>query len=786
MSFNTLRAIANRLTATPTELLPQQIGFLANSISSCKVVLSNSSPSNDESVTIHKLRTKVSALLQDRTPEGRLSGIIIAKALIEHGGQAILGGSANWVRALISCLSKPDSVESKRLCIVTITRLYLSTVDNQTLVREITTPTLPAFITTSLSIIKPSTSTADGKIRRLLSPLLDVVLRSWYRLLQAFPGTCRPHTTSIKTICLSIISDFQCSEDISQAAINTLAIIHQCAPKGNGPKDWSLLCQQAIEAVHDTADLTFRAVNEDWTTSTIRVSKVTKKQRTAASPNTTTADALGLDSWTGISQGCGRIVQQLHVTKALLFQPHGSQIGVPIGSIIDLTGRLNAVTLPTSKFALRSNNEVTKEERDELWLNVTLIHAAAIDLLKHAVVTYDMLNTPIYRSMTAQIWDVFEAEQHSTVVRTAVYEFLAIMLPTNMYTLRKSEYSNWSKLIQACCKDLSVEDMTSATAATLQNTSLSQTSKIVATQQTDKVIQPSTLRSTAFQLLPQILQCGEMQMLPNYKSLRAHLDQNAIMLNHEEAILSSVLHPFRGKHSPSLLPFLTRLKARSRSNGGLFELASEALLRPRFPVVQESAEAVLANGHGKIDEINEDEAMADLGHNVDAEQREESPMIDEPIQDDSELSTVNQENTAPLKRDFTTLLEQSADAQLARSDTSNLDASLTASGDMVVDETHTANKRTRLSPDDERSFGEARPREQRSMYQLNIKHDATPVDPASTSYPSSFGQTNYDSSTERKGKETATYDSDSDDSAIPAINATLAGSTDDEDEDDEA
>ena len=173
----TLRTVANRLNISTNEL-PHHVGFLATSLSSCSDVLRNHQASQEVSATVHKLKTRISALLQDRAQDGRLAGIIMVKALVEAGGESFLLESGNWVRQLLSCLNKSDSAHTKSIAVLTISRIYLLSVDNQAATREVTTPTLPAFITTTSNLIKAEGANKNGMTSREAEELTNVVLRT--------------------------------------------------------------------------------------------------------------------------------------------------------------------------------------------------------------------------------------------------------------------------------------------------------------------------------------------------------------------------------------------------------------------------------------------------------------------------------------------------------------------------------------------------------------------------------------------------------------------------------
>ncbi len=804
-SFNALRAIANRLTSTPNDELPHQVGYLATSLSSCRDVLQNTSPSNDQSLLLHKLRTRVSALLQDRSAEGRFSGIVIAKALIETGGIAFLSESGSWVRSLISCLNKPDTPEVKKLCVITISRIYLLTIGQQALVREITTPTLPAFISTSLGIIKPSTAQIDDKPTRSLSPLLEVVLRSWNLLIEHFAATFRPSASSIRSVCFSLVSDAGCPHKVSSTAQDLLARLHFCAPKNTVAAEWSQTCSQAIEAAHDAADLVFRAVVEDWSPAVPRISKVTRRQKAASTPATSNIDVLGLDAWSGISQGCAMLVRQVDLLRHFLTNQHAQEINLPIGALFDLTARLTAVTPPTTKFSLRANNEITREEREELWLALPRVHVAVLQLFEAVAKQFGSALLPVWHAIVTQFWDVSEAEFDNETVRRASYDLLNALLPHRLFSIAKSDSANFKRLVQQCCNDLLAqrsrpEDMPSL----LNNTATKK-------QGHSRLLQSSGLYNSAYLLLPTILTYAPLHKLTGYRSIRTQIDQTAILLNHQEAVLASVLHPSRPRTNPqagraavpapSLMPFLARSAEYVADEN--HKLASDALLRPRMPVIGLSTETALAaqdeDEEGKEDEEQEEAKEAHEGGYGDVTQPallgDLNVAMSEPSAQLSAQGTSSSQEglhnfASARKRDFTTLLEQSANAQLAAPAPNDVPAADGAGQGETTDELIQKRPKTSEEPAQEMPIVIPEDRDQHfptswppaTAVAEPIKPFFTPADNLVTSMPL---QEPVVSDTVR-GKQKVSYDGDdSSDSEVPPIDATLVGMSDSEDEEDD-
>lgn len=116
--FNPLRVVTQRLSSTPTKQLPHVAPYLASTIAQCAEAFTASTNEDQatggpsSAVIVHKLKTQLSALLQDKSTEAKYAAIVLIKATVEVGGWNVLQGVGAWVRGLISILGVSDpSVE---------------------------------------------------------------------------------------------------------------------------------------------------------------------------------------------------------------------------------------------------------------------------------------------------------------------------------------------------------------------------------------------------------------------------------------------------------------------------------------------------------------------------------------------------------------------------------------------------------------------------------------------------------------------------------------------------
>lgn len=115
----TLRTITSLLTSDvslPTHI-PTIVSLLyASSIlESCNSVASASGANaqkrksagvgEDVGVLLHKYKTRVSSLLQSKTPQARWSGVALVKASVESSFECLASHGGSWVRLLVPLLA---------------------------------------------------------------------------------------------------------------------------------------------------------------------------------------------------------------------------------------------------------------------------------------------------------------------------------------------------------------------------------------------------------------------------------------------------------------------------------------------------------------------------------------------------------------------------------------------------------------------------------------------------------------------------------------------------------
>ncbi|KAK2736369.1 hypothetical protein FQN55_001664 [Onygenales sp. PD_40] len=599
-----LRAATHRLTATPVKELPLIAPYLATAFADCGSILSapqsqKKAPGESENaLLVQKLKARLTSLLQDKTVEGRWTAVILVKAVIEAGQWEILRGCEGWVRSLLGILGRPDPSSTKKLCLITLTRIFQLTYPYQTLVREITTPSLPSFITSCLNLVSVKQTSGPARQLKRSTPLLETVLHVFVELLPRHPTIFRPFSSQIHGLILPLVVSSFTPGSLSQAGSSLpqqlFISLHQCAPKNTGGEEWLKACRSTISSIHRTGDNLFRAVVEQWESVDTSLRQISKPRDYNRPVGDDGPDALGLPGWEGIYAGSERLECLLKLLILFVSMPTSSTVTIPLGSILDLSNRLVLVIAPSLDGA-NLNPQIGREEKESLWAELPKLHLATLELLHTIIERFGFSSVSISQSCLDQTLWTFEAENRNMTLRTRTYRIVAAVLPIIGPSMTKSGVSSLTSVVRSACQDLlpstgnDIADTTQPSAgkqATKPNPTTSNVDTFL--NRTTKHYQTPTpsfpaLRAAATSLLPNILTFLPTESIP--PTLRTEIDRTAIITKNEAIMIASVLHPVPvtpGRRStPSIMPFLAR---------SFPETAGvEALLRPRMPVLMGTA-----------------------------------------------------------------------------------------------------------------------------------------------------------------------------------------------------
>lgn len=611
-SLSHLRATVYRLQSTPTQQLPHIAQKVAAQLWNCSSILSTSQTTktgNEASNLVQRLRTSISSLLQDRNIYGRWSGVVLVKAAIEAGGLEVLSKSTGWVKTLLAILKKQDPPTTRNLAAITLTRLFMLTWDHENLVREITTPNLPSFVTTCLANVERK-SCESGE--------LQTVLEAFATLIARHPTIFRTSEERMRALLLKVLSSTHTetegpvpsntglffTQQNKDAARRLLVSLYHCAPKQTAAEKWDEFLKSVTAAAHSTCDSLFRAVGGQ-----------TRHHQTSAvsgtldgDPGSNRLDEVGLGPWEGILAGAERLGTLLELLKTLLDTPTKEVVNIRLGLLIELLMRLSGVTVDSTTF----RSEVSRDEREALLSILPTIHKTTLSLVDAMLLRF---RTAISSSFQTILLDVvlpiFDAESYDDSVRVATYGTLLNVLELVGLSLSKNDVEELAPIIKLCCRDL----MPSSEKATsnAENGNISQSGKASGRRQDSSTLE---LNAAAQRLLPAIF----INLNPTYvpRKLRVLMERTAVLTRNKDALMACVMsQPQSRGTQASLLPLLARLFPDA--------VEVESILRPRMPPLTVSGSTVEPKDEddededGAIDELDQNGHTGDGGEHEDIE-----------------------------------------------------------------------------------------------------------------------------------------------------------------------
>lgn len=524
--------------------------------------------------------------------------------------------SDQQVYTKLTLLQKQDPIASKRLCIITLSSIYSMTHQYQSLIREITTPTLPTFVTSCLALISTK---ATGKVLEVPASLTESIFNAFSALMPRHPAIFRPFASQIRIVTRAYVAPTFCDgrfvpESLKESARSLAVLLHQTAPKNTSGEEWGKNIRELVKEVHATTDQVFRAVVEDWESAAGYISQPVDVNEELQGGGKSKEDYL---AWSGIDAGLERLVGLLGYLEEHFNHRSATAVTVPLGIIDDLLARLMSIAAPQASKngsghgGMRLHPGISREEREGLWAGLPQVYIGVIEVYSILIDRLQNSYTSLAQGCIEHITWTFRTGKQDEQYRAKAYDVIAKLLLLCGSSLPKSSIDRLAPVQVACCKELRpIEE--ALPAMPLKDSNGKATSNGVANA--DKFLKNNPILSsteitdtaviTAAKALLPLLFSLPQQHLEAY--LRAELDRTAILSHHKEAMLASVLNPFlgrNGKSLPSILPHLCRAFPR--------DAAVEALLRPRLPVIRQSGPIMSAPAEEEIEE-DEDLAMEDM------------------------------------------------------------------------------------------------------------------------------------------------------------------------------
>ncbi|KAJ4414210.1 hypothetical protein N0V85_003246 [Neurospora sp. IMI 360204] len=592
-----LRVLCRRLASTPVDDLPHICPLLVSHVLRCGEALSAvpetkaKDKSSETATLVHRLRTHITTLLTGKSASGRFAAVSLVKAVVDVGGWESLRASDAWIRGLISILGKPDPLVSKELCVITLTKIYSLLQGYQTLVREMATPTLPSFVTAMLNLVKPP---ASSKALKVPTSFVDTVAGSLANIVALYPTTTRPFNAQIRAAFKAYVAPTMSDavivpQSLRESARSLLIVLHYTAPKNGSSDEWVKGIKSYIKEAHATADQVFRAVRESWeSTAGYRVDTV----RTDGEPFGGGDEADELPAWTGVTAGSERLAGLIGQLIEYLKVPTKAPVTVPVGELLDLASRITLITLPkptTGEDSVETNPAISRDEKAELWSVLPEVHMAILNL--HTVLLCRLAANalPLATDILDQMVRVFTSGRHIAPIRETVYVLAKDLLEISGPGLLKLTVDSMAPVIQSTCQDIlratghydspagGKQDSNSTTnpnpnpkkpTAGKNGAGILNPQKAQSSGNADAYLTASTTTTSsssdpifaaALSLLPLFLsRLPQRHLSPEARGL---VDRTAILANSKQAMLASVLNPYkdtRGRYYPTILPFLIR------------------------------------------------------------------------------------------------------------------------------------------------------------------------------------------------------------------------------------
>jgi pre-rRNA-processing protein RIX1 len=642
-----LRSTAHRLNATPVDELPRIALFLSSSFASCSKILANTDESKGIEFASHlqKYRTRISSLSQDRSVSGRLTAAILIKTYVEVVRPVEAAQWETWARALTISLNKPDPWEVKQVYIASAGKIFMLCKTSPTLLREVASPLFPAFLTAVLASLRPSVKTSPSTNTVVPSPLMIAAFKCLRELLPHYSQTFRPFNTRLRQICTSLLNDTAVPKEVQKSALRLLSALHLCSPKTSALAEWDKSISDVIVAVHQSANMLFRAVIEDWEPANAAVSQLSSKQNYNREPELPIIDAAGLSPWQGLQAGCHRVVALLKWVGHVLGTTSQTS-SIPLGALVHLITRLFYVYAPTTGQDIKTNPEVSRDEREELYSYLPTVHYVGLQVATALINSLQGSIAPVAASLASLMTHLHSVAGWQQTVRASLYDTMKCLLNASPHGFTSWHLSGLFAMVRAACHDLTansshLDDM-HANGRKLDRALNDMSSKASPAIASSRLA--SVPNQAAMGLVQSFLNRMPSRLHPH--SLRTEIDRVLILTGDDMALASSVLNPpssiIGGRVQPSLLPFLMRSELRVSS-------VTDLILRPRLTMVAIAHEP--RNGHDPVEQIEEAEDELAANEQIDYQEMAVSETPALPVISNEFPSPLTESNKRALNAD---------------------------------------------------------------------------------------------------------------------------------------
>ena len=488
----------------------------------------------------------------------------------------------------------------KKLCVIVLTRIYRLTHGYQTLVREITTPSLSGFIAACLKIARlPDSASGLGKGKSEKALLLPV-LQALSEIIVLHPTSFRPFLTQIQNLVSLLIAPTVSTlnsedkvtfvpEPISEEARHLFVLLHVCAAKNGAGDEWSRQFHAVLLSAQNTSNKIFRALIEDWRPSfqrhEVQPSSLEDEEVSDQKP-----EPLELPGWINIYAGIERLDGLLRTLQVFLASATSVAVTLPVSSLMALIDRILSIFSPMENTGPRTKPEIGRNEREGLFAGIPRLHVSAMEVLSLLILRLSSNVASLLHNILEQVLWVLEKESSNENVRRMAYEVLSQVLIATGRSLPRSCAPSLSRCIKSCCQDLlpslgkaeQTEETRDPRTKNDGGSSVIDADSYLkppeARKKTSKIATPLVVSAQKF--LPLIVKNLPQELISF--DLRNQIDRVAILTKNRETMLACVANPkFKRKGDDmdsSILPLLARAYPNSSE--------VESFLRPQMPIMQ--------------------------------------------------------------------------------------------------------------------------------------------------------------------------------------------------------
>ncbi|KAK6330595.1 hypothetical protein TWF718_002794 [Orbilia javanica] len=557
---------------------------------------------------LHRIKTRISSLLQSRTPQARWAGVCLVKAGIETS-VTFLQGVGLWIPMLLKMVNKPqDGGPIAERAIATLTRIFVLTTSKPTLTRELTSPHLPTF--SQYLLATPSNSNSDT---------LLVVLQSIAQILKTHPTTFRPQQTKTLQLVRSILfseDDRTYPDDIVEAATVVYISLVKCAQPKAQSEEWVKLFKETIATTEQTCDVLFDSIIEE-------------KDIDKASSHRPRAETQVRHLLSPERIGIKRVCVLLRVLQRLLSHPttFNPAPSIPLSPLVSLLDRLFAVHP-----GIKPHPSAPPSTYHLLLATYPTVLLSAIPIIATIVTRTSHYSPSLPLQFLHPLTFTFTtSSKHHNPLRTLIYTSVSQLLSLVGRTLSQKDVQPLLEILSTACEDIipppppviiTKEPVSTPNSMLLtQPTSTYKKRKAPAPQNkantpaassmhADQFLKPSASSSSstsnsqgetpliisAKTLLTTVLLTLPSACIPS--EIRSKLERTMVLSFHTPGLLAAVLYPSTKKRGGSLLPHLIASHTNDltqASIGGttpideehaLLNMAIEATLYPRMQVVK--------------------------------------------------------------------------------------------------------------------------------------------------------------------------------------------------------